>query len=69
MHWGVLLAGGSGTRFWPLSSPRSPKQLLPLAGTRAPAGSSRTVPRLRASRTSPVSAPANGRSRYSASYS
>jgi mannose-1-phosphate guanylyltransferase len=29
----VLLAGGSGTRFWPLSTPRHPKQLLPLAGS------------------------------------
>lgn len=28
----MLLAGGSGTRFWPLSSPSSPKQLLPLTG-------------------------------------
>jgi mannose-1-phosphate guanylyltransferase len=28
----VLLAGGSGTRFWPLSTPENPKQLLPLAG-------------------------------------
>lgn len=37
MHWGVLLAGGSGTRFWPLSSPRHPKQLLPLAGSRSSA--------------------------------
>ncbi len=32
MKWGVLLAGGSGTRFWPLSTPSNPKQLLPLAG-------------------------------------
>ncbi|HET9066799.1 MAG TPA: sugar phosphate nucleotidyltransferase [Gemmatimonadales bacterium] len=37
MHWGVLLAGGSGTRFWPLSSPRHPKQLLPLRGARSTA--------------------------------
>jgi len=28
----VLLAGGSGTRFWPLSRARRPKQFLPLAG-------------------------------------
>jgi mannose-1-phosphate guanylyltransferase len=28
----VVLAGGSGTRFWPLSRERRPKQLLPLAG-------------------------------------
>jgi mannose-1-phosphate guanylyltransferase len=32
MRWAVLLAGGSGTRFWPLSTPKHPKQLLPLAG-------------------------------------
>ena len=30
----VLLAGGSGTRFWPLSRVRTPKQLLSLAGSR-----------------------------------
>jgi mannose-1-phosphate guanylyltransferase len=33
MRWAVLLAGGSGTRFWPLSTPRRPKQLLPLSGS------------------------------------
>lgn len=27
----VILAGGSGTRFWPLSRQKKPKQLLPLA--------------------------------------
>ena len=32
MRWAVLLAGGSGTRFWPLSTPANPKQLLPLTG-------------------------------------
>lgn len=37
MKWGVLLAGGSGTRFWPLSTPTNPKQLLPLAGPRSTA--------------------------------
>jgi mannose-1-phosphate guanylyltransferase len=37
MRWGVLLAGGSGTRFWPLSTPDDPKQLLPLAGPRSTA--------------------------------
>lgn len=31
MHWAVILAGGAGTRFWPLSTPNRPKQLLPLA--------------------------------------
>jgi mannose-1-phosphate guanylyltransferase len=29
----VILAGGSGTRFWPLSRQDHPKQLLPLAGS------------------------------------
>lgn len=33
MKWAVIVAGGSGTRFWPLSTPAKPKQLLPLAGT------------------------------------
>ena len=37
MDWAVILAGGSGTRFWPLSSPTRPKQLLPLAGSRSTA--------------------------------
>jgi mannose-1-phosphate guanylyltransferase len=37
MRWAVLLAGGSGTRFWPLSTPEHPKQLLPLAGPRSTA--------------------------------
>lgn len=30
----VILAGGSGTRFWPLSRRERPKQLLALAGSR-----------------------------------
>ena len=29
-RWTVVLAGGVGSRFWPLSTPRRPKQLLPL---------------------------------------
>ena len=37
MDWAVILAGGSGSRFWPLSSPAHPKQLLPLAGARSTA--------------------------------
>ena len=37
MQWAIMLAGGSGTRFWPLSSPTKPKQLLPLAGPRSSA--------------------------------
>lgn len=28
--YGVILAGGSGTRFWPLSRHKKPKQLIPL---------------------------------------
>lgn len=34
MLHGVILAGGSGTRFWPLSRRDLPKQLLQLAGAR-----------------------------------
>lgn len=30
----MILAGGVGSRFWPVSTPDRPKQLLPLAGTR-----------------------------------
>ena len=30
----VIMAGGSGTRFWPASTKERPKQLLPLAGER-----------------------------------
>lgn len=32
--WVTVLAGGSGQRFWPLSTPERPKQLLPLASAR-----------------------------------
>lgn len=32
--WAVVLAGGIGSRFWPLSSPRRPKQLLRLVDER-----------------------------------
>ena len=31
-RWAVILAGGVGSRFWPLSTPGRPKQLLPLIG-------------------------------------
>jgi mannose-1-phosphate guanylyltransferase len=37
MNWAVILAGGSGSRFWPLSTPSAPKQLLPLAGPQSTA--------------------------------
>ena len=30
-RWAVILAGGVGSRFWPVSTPSRPKQLLPLA--------------------------------------
>ena len=35
-----MLAGGSGTRFWPLSTPENPKQLLPLSGSTSTCGRS-----------------------------
>jgi len=45
MDWAVVLAGGSGSRFWPLSSPVKPKHLLPLTGSRTTA--EETLERLR----------------------
>ena len=32
--WAVVFAGGIGSRFWPLSTPERPKQLLALVGSR-----------------------------------
>lgn len=32
--WAIVLAGGIGSRFWPLSTPDRPKQLLKLVGER-----------------------------------
>lgn len=32
--WAVVFAGGIGSRFWPLSTPEQPKQLLALVGER-----------------------------------
>lgn len=34
MLYGVIMAGGSGTRFWPQSRIKKPKQLLKIAGDR-----------------------------------
>lgn len=34
-RWVVVLAGGVGSRFWPLSTARRPKQLLPLVGDKS----------------------------------
>lgn len=34
-RWAVVLAGGIGSRFWPLSTPARPKQLLPLVTDRS----------------------------------
>ncbi|HMS37684.1 MAG TPA: sugar phosphate nucleotidyltransferase, partial [Arachnia sp.] len=32
--WAVVFAGGIGTRFWPISTPDRPKQVLPLVDER-----------------------------------
>ena len=34
-NWAAVLAGGSGTRFWPLSTPNKPKQMLHLSGDKS----------------------------------
>jgi len=34
-RWAAIVAGGSGTRFWPLSRSDRPKQFLPLDGTQS----------------------------------
>ena len=34
-HYGLILAGGRGTRFWPRSRKRSAKQVLPVVGKRS----------------------------------
>ncbi|HLA90751.1 MAG TPA: sugar phosphate nucleotidyltransferase [Gemmatimonadaceae bacterium] len=49
-RWVVVLAGGVGSRFWPVSTPERPKQLLPLV-------SSRPMLRETVDRLSPVAPP------------
>src|SRR5437879_6163976 len=34
MNWAVIMAGGYGERFWPMSRQTRPKQLLPIVGKR-----------------------------------
>ena len=34
MRWALIMAGGSGERFWPKSRTAKPKQLLPITGER-----------------------------------
>jgi mannose-1-phosphate guanylyltransferase len=34
MNWAVIMAGGVGERFWPVSRRKRPKQLLPIVGKR-----------------------------------
>src|SRR3974377_290611 len=33
-HYVIIMAGGKGERFWPVSREQTPKQMLPLLGTR-----------------------------------
>ncbi|MGD0649759.1 MAG: mannose-1-phosphate guanylyltransferase [Verrucomicrobiia bacterium] len=34
VNWAVIMAGGYGERFWPMSRRKKPKQLLPIVGDR-----------------------------------
>ncbi|MGB3172950.1 MAG: sugar phosphate nucleotidyltransferase, partial [Saprospiraceae bacterium] len=33
MNYAIIMAGGAGTRFWPLSTEEKPKQFLDILGT------------------------------------
>ncbi|HXY68484.1 MAG TPA: sugar phosphate nucleotidyltransferase [Gemmatimonadales bacterium] len=60
MRWAVVLAGGVGARFWPVSTARRPKQLLALAGDRPLVAESveRLLPLVPAERVLVVGSPA-----------
>jgi mannose-1-phosphate guanylyltransferase len=45
MNWAVIMAGGYGERFWPMSRRKRPKQLLPIVGDKTMI--QQTVERLR----------------------
>ena len=45
MNWAVIMAGGYGERFWPMSRRKRPKQLLPIVGDKTMI--QQTVQRLR----------------------
>ncbi|MFY7944968.1 MAG: sugar phosphate nucleotidyltransferase, partial [Crocinitomicaceae bacterium] len=32
-NYGLIMAGGVGSRFWPMSTPQKPKQFLDVLGT------------------------------------
>ena len=50
--YAVIMAGGSGTRLWPLSRRKNPKQILRLSGER-------TLYQLAIDRLDPIFAPEN----------
>ena len=41
--WAVIMAGGSGTRFWPVSKNAKPKQFLPPGGGIPPGNAGPTL--------------------------